>query len=88
MPPCEGLESEDAADALVRAPRVVKVTSLIRHPSLLWQDVAKWQIILGVGFLEWWSELRLIPGEKHYMKGGKPGYGAHPALSHARELPT
>merc|ERR1712216_939855 len=37
-------------------------------------DAAKWQIILGVGFLEWWSELRLIPGEKHYMKGGKPGY--------------
>merc|ERR1712205_95892 len=21
-------------------------------------DVAKWQIILGVGFLEWWSEIR------------------------------
>lgn len=37
-------------------------------------DVAKWQIILGIGFLEWWSELRLIPGELHYMKGGKPGY--------------
>ena len=37
-------------------------------------DVAKWQIILGVGFLEWWSELRLVPGEAHYMKGGKPGY--------------
>ena len=34
----------------------------------------KLQIILAVGFLEWWSELRLIPGEKHYMKGGKPGY--------------
>merc|ERR1719502_705894 len=34
----------------------------------------KWQIILAVGFLEWWSELRLVPGEKHYMKGGKPGY--------------
>ena len=37
-------------------------------------DAAKWQIILGVGFLEWWSELRLEPGAKHYMKGGKPGY--------------
>jgi len=35
---------------------------------------AKWQIVLGVGFLEWWSELRLVEGEKHYMKGGKPGY--------------
>ena len=37
-------------------------------------EKAKWQIILGVGFLEWWSELRLEPGAKHYMKGGKPGY--------------
>jgi len=35
-------------------------------------NAAKWQIILGVGFLEWWSELRL-DGEAHYMKGGKPG---------------
>ena len=24
--------------------------------------------------MEWWSELRLIDGDKHYMKGGKPGY--------------
>jgi len=37
-------------------------------------EAAKWQIVLGVGFLEWWSELRLEPGAKHYMKGGKPGY--------------
>jgi len=37
-------------------------------------EVAKVQIIMGIGFLEWWSELRLIDGEKHYMKGGKPGY--------------
>ena len=37
-------------------------------------DAAKLQIVLGIGFLEWWSELRLIPGDKHYMKGGKPGY--------------
>jgi hypothetical protein len=37
-------------------------------------EAAKVQIILGVGFLEWWSELRLVPGELHYMKGGKPGY--------------
>jgi len=36
-------------------------------------DVAKWQIILGVGFLEWWSEIR-FDGTPHYMKGGKPGY--------------
>jgi hypothetical protein len=37
-------------------------------------DAAKLQVVLGIGFLEWWSELRLIPGDKHYMKGGKPGY--------------
>jgi len=37
-------------------------------------EVAKVQIVLGIGFLEWWSELRLVEGEKHYMKGGKPGY--------------
>jgi hypothetical protein len=35
---------------------------------------AKIQIILGVGFLEWWSELRLEEDQQHYMKGGKPGY--------------
>jgi hypothetical protein len=37
-------------------------------------EVAKVQIILAIGFLEWWSEMRHIPGEAHYMKGGKPGY--------------
>ena len=37
-------------------------------------QAAKIQIILGIGFLEWWSELRLEPGAAHYMKGGKPGY--------------
>jgi len=37
-------------------------------------EAAKIQIILGIGFLEWFSELRLVDGEKHYMKGGKPGY--------------
>ena len=45
-------------------------------PPAQWDElaeVAKWQIILGVGFLEWWSELRL-DGTPHYMKGGKPGY--------------
>merc|ERR1719183_1011068 len=31
---------------------------------------AKAQIILFVGFLEWWSE---FAPEVHYMKGGKPG---------------
>merc|ERR1719460_1245468 len=38
---------------------------------------AKVQILLFVGFLEMWSESSLIlekNGEKHYVKGGKPGY--------------
>merc|ERR1711972_1108382 len=29
--------------------------------------------ILAIGFLEWWSEIR-VDGTPHYMKGGKPGY--------------
>ena len=32
-------------------------------------DAAKWQIILFIGFLEWWSEA----AGTHYMRGGKPG---------------
>ena len=32
-------------------------------------DAAKWQIILFVGFLEWFSE----SAGTHYMRGGKPG---------------
>lgn len=32
-------------------------------------DAAKWQIILFVGFLEWFSEAN----GTHYMRGGKPG---------------
>eukprot|EP00529_Nitzschia_sp_RCC80_P027572 CAMPEP_0113513452 /NCGR_PEP_ID=MMETSP0014_2-20120614/39874_1 /TAXON_ID=2857 /ORGANISM="Nitzschia sp." /LENGTH=249 /DNA_ID=CAMNT_0000409865 /DNA_START=116 /DNA_END=865 /DNA_ORIENTATION=+ /assembly_acc=CAM_ASM_000159 len=33
-------------------------------------DAAKWQIILFVGFLEFYREVK---SEKHYMRGGKPG---------------
>jgi len=33
----------------------------------------KLQILLAIGFLEWWSEIR-VDGTPHYMKGGKPGY--------------
>merc|ERR1719198_1487046 len=45
-------------------------------PPEVWDSVpysGKLQIILAVGFLEWWSEIR-VDGTPHYMKGGKPGY--------------
>jgi len=38
---------------------------------------SKLQIILFVRFLEVWSETKFVlesDGEKHYMRGGKPGY--------------
>jgi len=43
-------------------------------------DPAKWQIILFVGFLEWFSEA----AGTHYMRGGKPG--AFPNFSDNSEL--
>lgn len=43
-------------------------------------DVAKWQIILFIGFLEWFSEA----AGTHYMAGGTPG--AYPKFSDHKEL--
>mmetsp|Transcript_35203 Transcript_35203/g.92303 ORF Transcript_35203/g.92303 Transcript_35203/m.92303 type:complete len:272 (+) Transcript_35203:53-868(+) len=45
-------------------------------PPEQWDAVpynGKLQILLAIGFLEWWSEIR-VDGTPHYMKGGKPGY--------------
>ena len=44
-------------------------------------DAAKWQIILFIGFLEWFSEA----SGTHYMRGGKPG--AFPALTGSDLIP-
>lgn len=44
-------------------------------------DAAKWQIILFVGFLEWFSEA----SGTHYMRGGKPG--AFPNFSDSDLIP-
>jgi len=43
-------------------------------------DAAKWQIILFIGFLEWFSEA----AGTHYMRGGTPG--AFPKFSDHTEL--
>ena len=51
-----------------------------KSPAELWDQVpeaGKWQIVLFVGFLEVYSEHSFIlekEGQKHYCKGGKPGY--------------
>lgn len=40
-------------------------------------EIAKWQIVCFVGFLDIWRENKVVlenEGQKHYMSGGKPGY--------------
>jgi len=60
------------------------------NPPALWDEIsdgAKWQILLVIGFLEYWGEL-VTPAHKHYMMGGKPGdypdffYGEGQGLPH------
>jgi len=49
--------------------------SIDLSPEQQWDalpDAAKWQIILVIGFLEWYSEIK-SEDNLHYMRGGKPG---------------
>jgi len=49
-------------------------------PQEMWDvlpSAAKWQIILTIGFFEFWRESDYVlesEGQAHYMRGGKPGY--------------
>jgi len=49
-------------------------------PQAQWDALptnSKLQILLVIGFFEWWSEnsrVLAMNGESHYMRGGKPGY--------------
>jgi hypothetical protein len=50
--------------------------------------VARFQILLTIGFFEWWSErsdLLEREGQKHYMRGGKPGF--FPSFQEIPEVP-
>jgi len=46
-------------------------------------EIAKWQILLVIGFLELWGE-NPTPENPHYMRGGKPG--VYPSFDLFREL--
>mmetsp|Transcript_21363 Transcript_21363/g.36604 ORF Transcript_21363/g.36604 Transcript_21363/m.36604 type:complete len:277 (-) Transcript_21363:34-864(-) len=49
-------------------------------PQALWDGlpaIAKWQIFVTIAFFEFWRENSYVlaqDGQKHYMRGGTPGY--------------
>merc|ERR1712087_894236 len=65
-------------------PETIGDISAAGGPADQWDALptpAKLQILAVVGFLEMWSETSTVlemDGEKHYVRGGKPGY--FPAL--------
>merc|ERR1719269_360835 len=77
IPGCDGIETTSFADI-----------SAAGGPADQWDALptaAKVQIICVVGFLEMWGETSLAleaDGEKHYVRGGKPGY--YPKLTGGR----
>jgi len=77
IPGCEGIETTSFADI-----------GAAGGPADQWDALptaAKVQIICVVGFLEMWGETSIAleaDGEKHYVRGGKPGY--YPKLTGGR----
>jgi len=77
IPGCENIPSTSFADIAAAG-----------GPADQWDALptaAKVQIICVVGFLEMWGETSLAleaDGEKHYVRGGKPGY--YPKLTGGR----
>jgi hypothetical protein len=60
--------------------------SIDLSPEQQWDaipEVAKWQIVLVVGFLEAWGEFP-DPSNQHYMRGGKPG--VYPTFDNFRSM--
>jgi len=57
-------------------------------PPEQWDAVTpqgKFQILVFIGFLEFWSELGSSLGDGHYMRGGKPG--AYPEFPEKNVIP-